>query len=205
MFLYPGSHDNAGLKYNPFKAIVSPRPIGWITSHSIDKSLNLAPYSFFNAICEQPAMVMFSSSPKKETLSEKDSLLNILETEEFVVNIVSYSLRNEMNISAGNYPRGVSEIEKAGLKIAESKTVSVPRIESAPAALECRLWDTIELPTQNDSSRTTVIVGTVTGIHINEQFLKDGKIDVSQYQPIARLGYMDYAFIKETFSMKRPS
>ena len=196
MFLYPGSHNNAVLKYNPFKAIVSPRPIGWITSHSIDKSLNLAPYSFFNAICEQPAMVMFSSSPKKETLSEKDSLLNIIETEEFVVNIVSYSLRNEMNISSGNYPRGVSEIEKAGLKIADSKTVSVPRIESAPAALECRLWDTIELPKQNDSSRTTMIVGTVTGIYINEQFLNVVKFYVSLYQPMARLGYMDYACIK---------
>ncbi len=204
MFLYPGSHNKAGLKYNPFKAIVSPRPIGWVSTHSNDKSLNLAPYSFFNAICEDPAMVMFSSSPKKETLSEKDSLLNILETEEFVVNIVSYSLKDEMNISAANYPRGVSEIEKAGLKIAESKTVSVPRIKSAPAALECRLWNTIELPKQDDLSRTTMIVGTVTGMHINEQFIKDGKIDVSLYQPLARLGYTDYARITEIFSMKRP-
>lgn len=204
MFLYPGSHVEAGLTHNPFKAIVSPRPIGWITSFSNDKSLNLAPYSFFNAICEQPAMVMFSSSPKKETLSEKDSLLNIVETEEFVVNIVSYSLKSEMNISSRNYPRGVSEIEKAGLEIAESHTVSAPRIKSAPAALECRLWKTIQLPKKDDLSRTTVIFGTVTGIHINKKFIKDGKIDVTLYQPMARLGYMDYAHITETFSMERP-
>ena len=108
MFTYPNKYEEAGLSYNPFKAIVSPRPIGWISSRSSDGFINLAPYSFFNAISEQPPMVMFSSAPKNENSLGKDSLLNIKDTEEFVVNIVSYALREKMNITSKNYPREIN-------------------------------------------------------------------------------------------------
>ncbi len=202
MFLIPGTHLEAGLSHNPLKAIVSPRPIGWISSRGRDGSVNLAPYSYFNAIGEQPPMVMFSSAPSGNT--SKDSLRNVLETKEFVVNIVSANLSDAMNISSGSFPYGTNEFTEAGLAMADCKTVTVPRVRAAPAALECLLWQAIELPTPQDGAASTIVLGTVTGIHIADEVIVDGKIDVTIYQPLARLGYMDYAKITTLFEMKRP-
>ena len=204
MFIYPNKYEEAGLSHNPFKAIVSPRPIGWISSRSSDGFINLAPYSFFNAISEQPPMVMFSSAPKNENSLGKDSLLNIKDTEEFVVNIVSYALREKMNITSKNYPREINEFEKAGIEMGQCKTVSVPFVKLAPASLECKLWKTLTLPERPDGSRATMIMGIVTGINIDESVIRHGKIDVTLYQPIARLGYYDYSHVEDTFSMLRP-
>ena len=204
MFIYPNKYEGAGLSHNPFKAIVSPRPIGWISTRSSDGHLNIAPYSFFNAISEQPPMVMFSSAPKKEGQIGKDSLLNIKDTKEFVVNIVSHSLREKMNITSKNYAREINEFEKAGIDTGQSKTVSVPYVKFAPASLECKLWKTLTLPERSDGSSTTMIMGIVTGMNIDEGVIRNGKIDVTLYRPIARLGYFDYTQIKETFSMRRP-
>ena len=204
MFTYPNKYEEAGLSYNPFKAIVSPRPIGWISSRSSDGFINLAPYSFFNAISEQPPMVMFSSAPKNEKSLGKDSLLNIKDTEEFVVNIVSYTLREKMNITSKNYPRETNEFERAGIEMGQCKTVSVPFVKMAPASLECKLWKTLTLPERPDGSRATMIMGIVTGINIDESVIRHGKIDVTLYQPIARLGYYDYSHVEDTFSMRRP-
>jgi len=202
MFFTPGTHVQSGLSHNPLKAIVSPRPIGWISSRGKDESLNLAPYSYFNAISEQPPMVMFSSAPSGNTA--KDSLRNILETEEFVVNVVSAALGDAMNISSGSFPYGTSEFAKAGLEMVEGETIAVPRVKAAPAALECRLWKTIELPKPDQGGGSVVIMGTVTGIYIDDDIVTDGKVDVTAYQPLARLGYMDYAKITDLFSMQRP-
>ena len=202
MFFIPGTHHQAGLSHNPLKAIVSPRPIGWISSRGNDGSVNLAPYSYFNAIAEQPPMVMFSSAPSGET--SKDSLRNILETKEFVVNIVSAALGDAMNISSGTFPYGRNEFIEAGLAMADCETLLVPRVKAAPAALECRLWQTIELPIPRGGAASTIVLGTVTGIHIADEVVVDGKIDVTIYQPLARLGYMDYAQITTLFEMKRP-
>ena len=203
MFFIPGAHLQAGLSHNPLKAIVSPRPIGWISSRGNNGSVNLAPYSYFNAIAEQPPMVMFSSAPSGNT--SKDSLRNVLETREFVVNIVSAALADAMNISSGNFPYGRSEFAEAGLAMADCETLSVPRVKAAPAALECCLWQAVELPTPEDGVASTIVLGTVTGIHIADEVIVDGKIDVTSYQPLARLGYMDYAQITTLFEMKRPN
>ena len=203
MFLTPGTHLKAGLSHNPLKAIVSPRPIGWISSRGRNGSVNLAPYSYFNAIAEQPPMVMFSSAPSGNT--SKDSLRNVMETKEFVVNIVSAALGDAMNISSGNFPYGTNEFTESGLAMADCETVTVPRVRAAPAALECRLWQAIELPTLEDVAPSTIVLGTVTGIHIADDVIVDGKIDVTIYQPLARLGYMDYAKITTLFEMKRPA
>ena len=203
MFLTPGTHVEAGLSHNPLKAIVSPRPIGWISSRGYDGSVNLAPYSYFNAIGEQPPMVMFSSAPSGNT--SKDSLRNVLETREFVVNIVSAALGDAMNISSGSFPYGTNEFNEAGLAMADCETVRVPRVRAAPAALECLLWKAIELPTVEDGAASTIVLGTVTGIHIADEVIVDGKIDVTIYQPLARLGYMDYAQITTLFEMERPA
>ena len=203
MFFTPGTHLQTGLSHNPLKAIVSPRPIGWVSSRGHDGSLNLAPYSYFNAIAEQPPMVMFSSSPNGTT--SKDSLRNVMETREFVVNIVSAALGNAMNISSGSFPYGTNEFTEAGLATADCETVSVPRVKAAPASLECRLWKAIELPTPKDGAASTIVLGIVTGIHIADEVIVDGKIDVTIYQPLARLGYMDYTQITSLFEMMRPA
>ena len=202
MFFTPGTHLQSGLSHNPLKAIVSPRPIGWVSSQGSDGSVNLAPYSYFNAISEQPPMVMFSSAPGGD--ASKDSLRNVLETKEFVVNVVSAALGDAMNVSSGSFPYGTNEFEKAGLEMAACETVSVPRVKAAPAALECCLWQAIDLPAPDNGRASTMVIGTITGIYIADDVIVDGKVDVAAYQPLARLGYMDYAQITELFAMQRP-
>lgn len=202
MFFIPGAHLQSGLSHNPLKAIVSPRPIGWISSRGSDGSVNLAPYSYFNAISEQPPMVMFSSAPSGNT--SKDSLRNVLETREFVVNVVSAALGDAMNVSSGSFPYGTNEFDKAGLEMAACETVSVPRVKAAPAVLECCLWQAIDLPAPDNGQASTMVIGTITGIYIADDVIVDGKVDVAAYQPLARLGYMDYAQITELFAMQRP-
>ncbi len=202
MFFTPGTHLQSGLSHNPLKAIVSPRPIGWVSSQGSDGSVNLAPYSYFNAISEQPPMVMFSSAPGGDT--SKDSLRNVLETKEFVVNVVSAALGDAMNVSSGSFPYGTNEFDEAGLEMAACETVSVPRVKAAPAALECCLWRAIELPAPENGRASTMVIGTITGIHIADDVIVDGKVDVAAYQPLARLGYMDYAQITDLFAIQRP-
>ena len=203
MFFIPGSHKQSGLSHNPLKAIISPRPIGWISSRGNNGSVNLAPYSYFNAISEQPPMVMFSSASKGD--KAKDSLRNVTEIKEFVINVVSSTLGEAMNISSGNFSYGINEFVESGLEMADCETISVPRVKAAPASLECKLWQSIKLPKTANGEPSTMIIGTVTGIHIADNVIVNGKVDVAAYQPLARLGYMDYAKITELFSMQRPS
>ena len=204
MYFRPGTHKEAGLSFSPIKAIISPRPIGWISSRGRDGSVNLAPYSYFNAISEHPPMVVFSSAPSSNS-GHKDSIRNVMETEEFVVNIVSSALGNAMNVTSGGLPYGESEFAAADLEIADCETVSVPRVAASPAALECKLWKVVELPKPDNADAGIMVVGTITGIHIDDKVIKEGKVDVTAFQPLARLGYMDYARITHVFSMKRPN
>ena len=203
MYFRPGLHKEAGLSFSPIKAIVSPRPIGWISSCGKDGSINLAPYSYFNAISELPPMVMFSSAPSGN-VQHKDSLRNVTETEEFVVNVVSAALGDAMNITSADLAYGQNEFTAANLEMADCNTVKVPRVAAAPAALECKLWKVIELPKPEIGGAGVMVIGIITGIHIADETIKDGKIDVTSYQPLARLGYMDYARIENVFAMARP-
>ena len=204
MYFRPGLHKEAGLSFSPIKAIVSPRPIGWISSCGKDGSINLAPYSYFNAISELPPMVMFSSAPSGNA-QHKDSLRNVIETEEFVVNVVSAALGDAMNITSADLAYGQNEFAVAGLEMADCNTVKTPRVAAAPAALECKLWKVLELPKPETGGAGGMLIGTITGIHIADETVKDGKIDVTSYQPLARLGYMDYAQISDVFAMPRPA
>ena len=203
MYFRPGSHKEAGLSFSPIKAIVSPRPIGWISSCGKDGSINLAPYSYFNAISELPPMVVFSSAPSG-TAQQKDSLRNVIETKEFVVNVVSAALGDAMNITSADLAYGQNEFTAAGLEMADCNTVKAPRVAATPAALECKLWRTVELPKPATGGAGVMVIGRITGIHIADETVKDGKIDVTSYQPLARLGYMDYARIENVFAMARP-
>ena len=200
MFYRPGL-DPHGLAHNPFKALVAPRPIGWISSRDAMGRVNLAPYSFFNAIADDPPMVMYSSTGRKIGLDEgKDTVANIRATGEFVANIVSYALRDAMNASSGHYPAGEDEFLRAGLTPAPSVVVGPPRVAEAPASLECRVWKVIDLP----GPANVLVIGEVVGVHIADAVLAEGRVDVTRYQPLARLGYRDYAAVREVFALNRP-
>jgi flavin reductase (DIM6/NTAB) family NADH-FMN oxidoreductase RutF len=200
MFYKPNFRPDS-LPHDPFKAIVSPRPIGWISTINKDGSANLAPYSFFNAIGDKPPMVIFSKTgPKLGIAEEKDSIVNIRETGEFVVNFVSFELTDQMNISSQHFKHGEDEFTAAGLEKGVSEIVSVPFVEAAPAAFECILHKEIKLPGEDQIA----IIGEVKGIHINEKYIKDGMLDVTLYKPLSRLGYRDYAVIEKLITLKRP-
>ena len=194
--------NNHGLKHDPFKALVSPRPIGWISTISRQGVLNLAPYSFFNAVSDRPPMVMFSSAGRK------DSLTNIEDTGEFVCSFVSNALRDGMNMSSAAVNSGVNEFQLAGLTPAPSVHVKPPRVAESPAALECRLWKIEPLPVPRGKSEPAywLVLGEVVGVYIDDHYLKEGMFDVAKAQPLARLGYMDYAVVNQQslFTLNRP-
>ena len=188
-----------GLPHDPSKAIVAPRPIGWISTLSGAGEINLAPYSFFNAVSTRPFIVWFSSE------GEKDSATFAQETGEFVANLVSRDLAEKMNRTSVNAPRGVNEFVYADLAMAPSRLVAPPRVAAAPAALECRVTEVFR-PRGLDGTPTSAVVvaGEVVGVHIDDAFLKDGLFDITKAGNVARLGYMDYASVDEVFSMRRP-
>jgi flavin reductase (DIM6/NTAB) family NADH-FMN oxidoreductase RutF len=199
MFYRP--EDGHGLPHNPFNAIVTPRPIGWIATRGADGSENLAPYSFFNAVAYVPPQVMFAStSAKPDRDGTKDSVANIRETGVFCVNIVEYAMRDAMNLTSGPWPREVDEFAKAGIAREECRTIPCSRVANAPASLECRLTQIVQLP----GEANFVVFGEVTGVHLRNDCLKDGTFDVLSFNPLTRMGYRDYSVIREKFALKRP-
>lgn len=199
MFYRP--EDGHGLPRNPFNAVVAPRPIGWISTRGEDGSENLAPYSFFNAVAYVPPQVMFASTGAKEDRDgTKDSLANLRDTGVFCVNIVSHALREAMNASSGPWPRGIDEFDLAELERAECETIPCSRVAAAPAALECRTTRVLEL----EGDANLVAFGVVTGVHLRDDCLRDGRFDLEVVRPLARCGYLDYAVVREVFEMRRP-
>lgn len=189
-----------GLPLDPFKAIVAPRPIGWISTVDARGRANLAPYSFFNAVCDRPPMVMFSSSGLKDTAG------NIQATGEFVCNLVTRQLAGQMNQTSAPLPHGTDEFEFAGLAPAASRIVKPPRVAEAPAALECRLVQMIQL---HDLDGVMVdqylTIGQVVGVHIDCAYLADGLFNLLAAHPIQRAGYAaDYTEATTGFQMARP-
>ncbi len=199
MFYRP--EDGHGLPHNPFNAVVTPRPIGWISTRGADGSENLAPYSFFNAVAYVPPQVMFASTSTKEDRDgTKDSVSNIRETGVFCVNIVEYAMRDVMNVSSGLWPKEVDEFEKAGIAREECRTIPCSRVAKGPANLECKLTQIVTLP----GKANFLVLGEVTGIHLRDDCVHDGVFDILRYQPLARLGYRDYTHVTEVFSLNRP-
>lgn len=190
MFYHPS--DGHGLRYNPFKAIVSPRPIGWISSRSAQGD-NLAPYSFFNAIADAPPQVMFAGGLK-------DSIANITDSGVFAVNVVEEAMFKTMSETSASLPRGTDEFTHAGVPKAECTTIDCPRVANAPATLECRMLQVIPLK----GTDNYMVLGEVTGVHLRDDCLVNGRFDVTRYHPVARLGYMDYAVVKDIVTLPRP-
>jgi len=199
MFYRPA--DGHDLPHNPFNAIVTPRPIGWISSRGKDGIDNLAPYSFFNAVAYTPPQVMFAStSGKTDRHMGKDSVANIDETGVFCANIVEYAARHAMNVTSGSHPAGIDEFELAELEKAECETIACSYVAKAPAVLECALRKIVAL----EGDGNVMVLGEVIGIHLRDDCLKDGRFDVTTFQPLARLGYRDYSAVRDLFSLDRP-
>ena len=193
----PNSGDPA-LSHSPIKAMVAPRPIGWLSTLSPQGVANLAPYSFFNLVCDAPYMVMFATS------GHKDSFNNVRATGEFVWNLVSEDLCEAMNTSSGSAAPGVDEFELAGLEKAASRWWR-RRGARARAALECQLDQIVDLKSVDPTRRNSLVIGTVRSVFIADGAIVDGRFDAAGVRPLARLGYRDYAVIEEIFELQRPS
>ncbi len=202
MFYKTSEHH--GLPHNPFKSCVAPRPIAWVSSLHPDGTINLAPYSFFNALTSDPPMVMISFNGYHEHGGEKDTLYNIKACGEFVVNMVPLTLKDAMNVTTANLAHEVDELALAGLSTEDSQLVKPPRVKESPIHLECEFFKEIQLPCTLPDSINTMIIGSVLGVHISDEVLVDGLVDLSRIKPLARLGYMQYTSVDELFAMARP-
>jgi flavin reductase (DIM6/NTAB) family NADH-FMN oxidoreductase RutF len=189
-----------GLPHDPIKAIIAPRPIGWLSTVDKQGRTNLAPYSFFNMIQTRPALCMFGSDGLKHTAA------NAMATGEFVFNLATRALFDAMNASSGAVPDGESEFETCGIEAAPSRLVKPPRVAASPAALECKVLRAEELvDLDGRSTGGYIIIGQVVGVHIAEDVLVDGQFDMVKAGTIARCGYRDYTQVTELFSALRPT
>ena len=192
------------LKHSPFNAIVAPRPIGWISTVDAAGAVNLAPYSYFNAVSGEPPCVMYCANGRHADGGQKDSLTNVREVPEFVFNLCTWGLHEQMNLTAAHLPRSIDEMGEAGLAAAPSVKVRPPRIAAAKAALECEVVTVVALPDGRNGITNNLIVGRVIGIHLDDDVIVDGRVDVLKLRPVARLGYFDYATADSLFEMLRP-
>lgn len=189
-----------GLPHNPFNAIIAPRPIGWISTRA-SAGENLAPYSFFNAVAYTPPQVMFAStSAKPDRKGTKDSVAQAVESGVFCVNIASGAMREAVNASSAPLPAGESEFQTCGIEQAECQTIDCPRVAHAAAALECRLLRVVPLAGEANFA----VIGVVTGVHIRDDCIRDGRFDLSTEGWLTRMGYLDFATVHERFEMDRP-
>ena len=199
MFYRP--EEGHGLPHNPFNAIVSPRPIGWISTQDTAGARNLAPYSFFNAVAYVPPQVMFASTgAKPDQDGTKDSVSNIHETGVFCVNIVEFAMLEAMNASSASLGKQEDEFVHAGLAAVACETIEGFRVGGTPASLECKATQIIELA----GPANFAVFGEVTGVHMRDDCVVNGLFDVKTFKPMASLGYKKYSFVDHTLALSRP-
>lgn len=203
MFYEPAKR-NHGLPRDPFKACVVPRPIGWVTTQDRQGRVNLAPFSFFNAVAGDPPMVCWAPGGLKGDGSVKDSLAFAREGGEFTCNLATWDLREQMNLTSAGLAVGENEAAHAGLTLVPAVLVKPPRVKESPIHLECRVWQILDLPSDRNGEPNNLVIGTVVGVHIDEAVLTDGFVDLKKARPIARLGYKDYTVVETIFAMDRP-
>ena len=201
---YETDNNDHGLRYNPLKACVVPRPIGWLTTIDPAGVVNLAPFSFFNVLSYDPPFVMFSAGVHEADGSKKDTVANVEATGEFVYNMATWAQREQMNQTAFIVDRSVDEMAAAGLESLPSRLVRPPRVKGSPVQFECRLHQIVTLPGRKPASEHHVVIGRVLAVHIDDEALTaDGRIDVLKIRPIARLGYKDYTSVESVFQMEK--
>ncbi len=203
MYYDPAKNDH-GLPYNPFKACVVPRPIGWISSISVDGIHNLAPYSQFQNLTFDPPYVMFAANQTTRG-RRKDTVVNVEQTGEFVYNMATYDLRESVNRSAAEVPPEVDEFDLAGVTKAPSVRVKPFRVAESPVQFECLYHQTLRLPGHGLMGTVDMIIGRVVLIHIRDEAIgQDGRLDLLKIRPLARLGYYDYTTVDSLFEMVIP-
>ena len=201
---YETDKNDHGLRYNPLKACVVPRPIGWLTTIDPAGVVNLAPFSFFNVLSYDPPFVVFSAGVHEADGSKKDTVANVEATGEFVYNMATWAQREQMNQTAFIVDRSVDEMAAAGLESLPSRLVRPPRVKGSPVQFECRLHQIVTLPGRKPASEHHVVIGRVLAVHIDDEALTaDGRIDVLKIRPIARLGYKDYTSVESVFQMEK--
>lgn len=201
---YETDKNDHGLRYNPLKACVVPRPIGWISTLDAAGKVNVAPFSFFNLLSYDPPFVMFSAGTHEGDGGTKDTVANIQATGEFVYNMATWAQKDQMNSTAMIIDRVVDEMAASGLEAEPSRLVRPPRIKGSPVQFECRLHQVVNLPGRKPTSQHHVVIGHVVAVHIDDRALTpDGRVDVLAMRPIARLGYKDYVVVNDTFQMEK--
>jgi flavin reductase (DIM6/NTAB) family NADH-FMN oxidoreductase RutF len=199
IFYEPHARDRNLLPHDPFKALIAPRPVGWISTMSPEGEVNLAPYSFFNAFSGAPPLVGFCSEGFKDSAAFAEA------SGEFVWNMANWDLRMEMNATSAPLPRGSSEFVHAGLETAPCQLVKGPRVKASPAALECKVTQIVQLQDMNGvQTDRYLVMGQVIGVHLDEACLRDGVMDITLMKPIARCGYQDYSVVDKVFAVRRP-
>lgn len=188
-----------------FKACVVPRPIAWISSFSKHGVHNLAPFSYFNIVCDEPPMIMFSTTGSHINSGSKDTLSNVEESGEFTVNLVAFSSREAMNISSMDFSREIDEFDAADIAHVPGQLVKSRRVKESPISLECVYHQSVQLPVPGGTDLINrMVIAKVVGVHVNPRMLTDNRIDINKLNLIARLGYNSFAKITEDFAMKRP-
>jgi flavin reductase (DIM6/NTAB) family NADH-FMN oxidoreductase RutF len=201
---YETDKNNHGLPYNPLKACVVPRPIGWLTTINAAGVVNLAPFSFFNLLSYDPPFVLFSAGVHEEDGGKKDSVVNVEATGEFVYNMATWTQKEQMNQSALLTERGIDEMAATKLEPLLSRIVRPPRVKGSPVHFECRLHQIVTLPGSKPSGDHQLVIGRVLAVHIDDEALTaDGRIDILKLRPIARLGYKDYTSVDSVFQMEK--
>jgi flavin reductase (DIM6/NTAB) family NADH-FMN oxidoreductase RutF len=196
---YDAVKNDHGLALDPFKAVMVPRPIGWISTVSPEGVANLAPYSFFNAFSDGPIYVAFGSGGRKDTLRNAEA------TGDFAFNLATYELRDAMNATSATVPPHTDEFVLGGLTKTQCHFIKAPRVGESPVCFECKYFQTVPLPSDDGHVQDWMVIGRVIGIHIDDRFIEDGRVNTAALQPLARLGYSEYATVDSTWRMRRPS
>lgn len=197
--------SGADSPFTSLSALIVPRPIGWISTLGSDGVANLAPYSFFNGVGYNPPQVMFAATGNHDHGGLKDAVRDAQASGEFIVNLATWELREQMSASSVPAPSKVDEFDYAGLAKAPARLVKCPRVAESPIHLECLHLRSVELDCQDPNETNVVVFGQVVGVHIDDRVLTDGKVDFLKLRPIGRLGYMDYVEVNNAFAMQRPS
>jgi flavin reductase (DIM6/NTAB) family NADH-FMN oxidoreductase RutF len=201
--------------YNILLSAVGPRPIAWVSSLSASGQPNLAPFSFFNAVCAKPPLLAFAPGmrlPKKSGAARelggtpagapKDTLRNIRETREFVINMVTYELAEAMNLTSGDYDASINEFELAKVASAPSKIVRPQRVAESPVSFECKLHQILDFNPAPEGG--SLVIGEIVSVHIGERYLKEGRLDRNSLDLIGRMGGAQYTRTTQRFEMVRP-
>lgn len=200
MYYEPG-HTPHGLPFDPFKACIVPRPIGWISTTSSEGIDNLAPFSQFQMISYDPPTLMFSANLNARG-EQKDTVRNVIASGEFVWNMATWELREAVNSTSEELPAHGDEFAHAGLAKAPSTLVRPPRVAASPVQFECRLLTTLHLPGNTPTGTVDVFFGKVVAVHIADHALRpDGRLDIEKIRPLARMGYHDYTSVERVFAM----